>query len=215
MHFASYYRWLVYQHLFGMPDSSTTILDIGGDDGGFVERIGARQSIVLDASAEALRTSRAGQPVCADGICMPFGKAQFDHVILSDVIEHVLDDQGLIRNAADCVKPGGVLWVSTTAINFSLFPPQITGRAERSWGHVRKGYTSERLLELVGNNFNCTLIQWPECMFRSCYVYIWACSKYAPQLACQLASLCFLVDRQLKCSQNERGHLYVQAVRWK
>lgn len=215
MHFASYYRWLVYQHLFGIPASSATILDIGCDDGGFVERIGARQSIVIDASVASLQTSRAGQPVCADGTYMPFGKAQFDHVILSDVIEHVLDDQVLIRNAADCVKPGGVLWVSTTAINFSLFPPQITGRAERSWGHVRKGYTPERLLKLIGNNFNCTLIEWPEYMFRFCYVCIWSCSKYAPQLARQLASLCFLVDQQLKCSQKERGHVYVQAVRWK
>ncbi len=38
-----YYRWLVYQHLFGAPRAIGTLLDIGCDDGGFVARIPAHQ----------------------------------------------------------------------------------------------------------------------------------------------------------------------------
>lgn len=213
MHFASYYRWLVYRHLFGAPQPARTLLDVGCDDGGFVARIPAQTSVALDLNLQSLRTAPTSQKVCADGTRMPFRAATFDMVVLSDVIEHVADDQALVANAAGRVGAGGVLWLSTTAARFQLFPPLATPRAERSWGHVRKGYTPERLRELVGADFECDLVEWPEMAFRFLYILMWLCSKRAPRLAHTLARLCFALDSRLRFAQFRRGHLYLHAVR--
>jgi len=213
MHFASYYRWLVYQYLFGAPCAIGTLLDIGCDDGGFVARISARTSVALDLNLLSLRRAHTTQKVCADGTSMPFRDAVFDLVIVSDVIEHVEDDVALLAQATRHVRHGGTLWLSTTAAQFTLFPPQITPRAERSWGHVRKGYAPERLAGLIGDDFDYTLVEWPETSFRHVYVLLWLCAKWSPALAHALAYLCFLLDQRWRAGQHEQGHLYVQAVR--
>lgn len=213
MHFASHYRWLVYQHLFGTPPSIGTLLDIGCDDGGFIERIPARTSVAIDLDLGSLRAAPARYRVCADGTHMPFREATFDLVVLSDVIEHVEDDRALVRNAIDRVGAGGTLWLSTTAARFALFPPQITGRAERSWGHVRKGYTPEQLGPLIDGDFDCELVEWPEIFFRHMYLLMWLCSRLLPALARAIASLCFFADYRLRHVQLGKGHLYLQALR--
>lgn len=213
MHFASYYRWLVYQHLFGAPPPVGAVLDVGCDDGGFAERIPARTSVVIDLNRAALRGARARQRVCADGTRMPFRDATFDMVVVSDVIEHVPDDRALVAAAASRVGAGGALWLSTTAARFRLFPPQVTARAERSWGHVRKGYAPEQIERLVGPGFDCELVEWPELVFRTLYLLMWLCSKRAPGLARALARACFAADRRLRGVRPEGGHLYLRAVR--
>jgi SAM-dependent methyltransferase len=213
MHFASYYRWLVYTHLFGVPASIPNLLDVGSDDGGFTERLPARCSVTLDISLAALRRASTSSRLCSDGCAIPLQPSHFDYVILSDVIEHVEDDAALLASVARQVRPGGVLWLSTTASEFQLFPPQITARAERSWGHVRKGYQPARLLALLGDDFEAQLIEWPEMVFRHVYLLMWACSKRMPALACHIAALCFHLDRRMPRRQVRQGHIYVQAVR--
>ncbi len=213
MHFASYYRWLVYQYLFGTPHAIGTLLDIGCDDGGFVARIPARTSVALDLNLSSLRRARTSQKVCADGTRMPFRDAVFDFVIVSDVIEHVEDDRALLAQAMRYVRQNGTLWLSTTAAQFTLFPPQITPRAERSWGHVRKGYTPAQIERLIGDDFDCTLVEWPETIFRHLYLLLWLCAKRLPALARGLAQICFLLDQRWRLGQRQHGHLYLQAVR--
>jgi SAM-dependent methyltransferase len=213
MHFASHYRWLVYQHLFAIPTAPPTLLDIGSDDGGFVERIHAPISVAVDLSRRSLRKVRSGIAICADGTRLPLGDTTFDHVVLSDVIEHVPDDRSLVMAAAECVRPGGALWLSTTADGFTLFPAWVTERAERSWRHVRKGYSGNMLLQMVGNEFDSTLIAWPEVVFRHFYLVIWLCSKFSPPLARLLATLCFLLDKHFRTTQLRKGHLYLRAIR--
>ncbi len=213
MHFASYYRWLVYQHLFGPPRLPMTVLDIGSGDGGFIERIPTKLSVAIDISLNALQRVSAAARVCADGTQMPFRDAAFNHVILSDVIEHVEDDRALVDGATNGVKLNGTLWLSTTAADFTLFPPQITRRAEQSWGHVRKGYHPSTLLGLIGNDFECTLIEWPEVVFRHTYVLVWLCSKRLPWLAHLLTTMCFVLDKHLRNVQCRQGHIYIHAVR--
>ncbi len=213
MHFASYYRWLVYQYLFGTPAVAQTLLDIGCDDGGFIERLPAQLSIALDPALTALRRAQASLRVCADGTQLPFCTATFDHVVLSDVIEHVEDDVALVRSATQYVRPGGSFWLSTTAIAFRLFPDSLTKRAEQSWGHVRKGYRPEQLHALIGPGFDCTTVQWPEWTFRHVYPLMWLSSKVVPSVARIMARLCFAVDTQLRGLAPEHGHIYIWAVR--
>lgn len=213
MHFASYYRWLVYSHLFRPPAPDATLLDIGSDDGGFGERLAVRSQVALDLSLASLSRSSAPAKVCADGTRMPFATATFDHVILSDVIEHVPDDACLLAQVTARVRPGGRLWLSTTASQFTLFPPPITARAERAWGHVRKGYTPDRLRALFPADFHLTLIEWHETTLRHTYLLPWAASKQFPALARTLAWLCFQADLRRGTPSTPYGHLYVEATR--
>jgi SAM-dependent methyltransferase len=213
MHFASYYRWLVYQHSFCLPPNLEQLLDIGGGDGGFVRYIPARLRVLSDLDRAVLRQASHGHPVCADGTRLPFAQVSFDLVVLSDVIEHVPADHALVAAATGYVRPGGLLWLSTTARDFQLFPPAITARAERSWGHVRKGYHPETLIEMVGPEFVCALVEWPEIALRHSYVLLWLCWQRWPALARALARRCFELDRALPGAQRERGHLYLQARR--
>lgn len=213
MHFASYYRWMVYREIFGTPAPDSTVLDIGCDDGGFIARARARLSVALDIARDSLRRVRASARVCADGVAMPFGDVVFDYVLLSDVIEHVPDDRALLTNALARVRPGGTLLLSTTASGFQLFPPQVTPRAERAWGHVRKGYTPERLADLIGPDFDAEIVVWPEPAFRTAYLLMWLFSKFAPQLSLLLAIGCFRIDSALRWLPSSRGHLFIRAVR--
>ena len=213
MHFASYYRWLVYQHLFPLPRHDAALLDIGCDDGGFIEQLSVRKSVAIDRAMSSLRKVQGRFSVCADGTQLPFRDAEFDHVLLSDVIEHVEDDQMLLSTAIRQIKPQGTLWLSTTASKFKLFPRFITGRAERSWGHVRKGYTPEQLTSQLTDHFDYQIVIWPERAFRSCYILLWICSKWLPDVARLITRLCFEVDVRWPAVASEHGHLYLRAVR--
>ena len=213
MHFASHYRWSVYRHLFGSPPPADMLLDLGSDDGGFVARMPARLSVALDRALSPLRKAPADLRVCADGTQLPFRGAIFDHVVLSDVIEHVENDELLVSSVTRHLRQGGVLWLSTTASDFTLFPRSITPRAERSWGHVRKGYTPARLRRMIGDDFECRIVEWPEFVFRHLYALIWLCSKRFPGAARWMATICFAVDSRLPPIQPRSGHIYIYAVR--
>jgi SAM-dependent methyltransferase len=50
--------------------------------------------------------------IAADAADLPFGRGRFDGVICSEVLEHVEDDRGAVRELARVLKPGGTLAVS-------------------------------------------------------------------------------------------------------
>jgi SAM-dependent methyltransferase len=213
MHFAGYYRWLVYRHLFALPAPDATLLDIGTQDGSFLQQFAVQTSIVLDLRPDNLRHAPASGAVCADATRMPFRAVQFDHVIVSDVIEHVERDRALVANATACVRVGGTLWLSTTARQFRLFPGWITPYAERGWGHVRRGYTPQQIYDLVGSDFACELVEWPERVFRHLYMAMWISERWMPALARRIAAWCFACDSRLPRTNAQAGHLYACARR--
>ncbi len=74
----------------------------------------------------------------------------FDQVICLETIEHVTDDEGLVKTLAAMLKPGGQLLLSTP---YDRHLPLCTEDPEPSpqedGSHVRYGYSRERLSRIV------------------------------------------------------------------
>jgi SAM-dependent methyltransferase len=72
---------------------------------------------------------------------------RFDQILLLEVIEHIDDDAVAMRNLAKLLKPGGILHLSTPV---SRHGPMIgfLDRFDRG-GHVRLGYTDDRLRSII------------------------------------------------------------------
>jgi SAM-dependent methyltransferase len=83
--------------------------------------------------------------------------AKFDVVICLECIEHILDDRKLMKDLASCLKEGGQLLLTTPNVNYR----PLTAKDNGPWstiedgGHVRKGYSEERLRELCRSSGLC------------------------------------------------------------
>ncbi len=77
----------------------------------------------------------------------------FEQVLCFETIEHLLDDKKLMRDLAQCLKPGGRLLLTTP---FKGHNPVMGESSDRNYqstvedgGHVRFGYEQEELIKLV------------------------------------------------------------------
>jgi 2-polyprenyl-3-methyl-5-hydroxy-6-metoxy-1,4-benzoquinol methylase len=74
----------------------------------------------------------------------------FDQIICLETIEHVSDDEGLVKSLASMLNPGGQMLLSTP---FDAHHPLHTEEREPSpvedGSHVRYGYSQERLRQIV------------------------------------------------------------------
>lgn len=122
------------------------LLNVGAGQGTFSQLLEARGFAVtsVDPSREAvaLLGSRVrGEVLAASAGELPFADASFDGAVLGEVLEHIDDDLGALREVARVVRPGGVIAVSVPA------NPAWFGPSDEWAGHVRR-YTHEALLEL-------------------------------------------------------------------
>jgi SAM-dependent methyltransferase len=87
--------------------------------------------------------------VQGDGLALPFADDSFDRVICSEVLEHIPDDLGAMRELTRVLRPGG-----TMAITVPRFGPELVNWALSDeyhnvpGGHIRiyrKGVLKERL----------------------------------------------------------------------
>jgi len=79
--------------------------------------------------------------------------SQFDVAICLEVIEHILNDQKLMQDMTNCLKPGGRLLLTTPNYDYKPITEMDKGpfpTVETGW-HVRKGYTATGLKQLCQN----------------------------------------------------------------
>jgi len=71
----------------------------------------ARQAVGLDIELERTCEAhlRADQVVCGSGESLPFPNGSFDLVLSHEVLEHVEDDRGAVREIVRTLRPGGRL----------------------------------------------------------------------------------------------------------
>jgi SAM-dependent methyltransferase len=127
------------------------VLDVGSGSGAvaelFVPR--ARRVTLLDQSERAVDSAQrrfhgrsSVEVVLGDMHRMPFGAAQFDHVLLLHVLVHSAEPHVLFAEAARVLKPGGRLSLVTLAEH------EETLVAE-SHGHRTQGFSAGAVRDLL------------------------------------------------------------------
>lgn len=105
----------------GLPSAQDTrILDFGCGTGAFLQhldRFGTVSALDGDRSAVEFCHERGRTEVgyVEPGAPIPFGDETFDLVTAFDVIEHIDDDVGALREFRRVLKPGGALLVAVPA----------------------------------------------------------------------------------------------------
>jgi 2-polyprenyl-6-hydroxyphenyl methylase/3-demethylubiquinone-9 3-methyltransferase len=133
----------MFERLLGEDLTGTRVLDYGGG-AGFMSVLCAEhgaQVQLLEAEPTALETAKLlaakrgvgdrVRTICAETFPPELFGERFDVVVLKDVIEHIPDDEGLLRSFARCQAPGGRLLVSTHSrwsLNFL-----VEGAYKRWW----------------------------------------------------------------------------------
>jgi len=84
---------------------------------------------------------------------LKFGNETFDKIILSEVLEHITDDIGVLNELYRVLKPKGYLILSTpyvdTMVEYTEQKSKIYKELNIKGGHVRNGYSLERLSKIL------------------------------------------------------------------
>ncbi len=137
---------------------NTTVLDIGGYDGyiatKLIEADPNLQITVVDIDRAGLQSAveRGLNAVYGSVFALPFDDHYADVILLLDLLEHLDDDRGAVEEIARVLKPSGKAIITTPmkdGVPFPLLSKAKSQAINRSWGHVRAGYSVEDMGELI------------------------------------------------------------------
>jgi SAM-dependent methyltransferase len=141
--------------------SAKRCLDLGSDNGVVSYLLRGRggrwaSADLTPETVEAIRELVRDDVHLFDGARLPFPDAEFDLVVVADMMEHVGDDRAFARELARVVKPAGALVVNTPhAVDTTLRRARLAlGQTDEKHGHVRPGYTIESLRSALGDSFD-------------------------------------------------------------
>jgi SAM-dependent methyltransferase len=122
------------------PHLGDEVLEVGAGHGTFTELLSGRSTQVVATEvsqrcADILRVRFADHPrvTVLQGSAAEAAKfSPYDSVVLINVLEHIEDDDGALRELSATLKPGGrlILWVPAFALLYSDF--------DRKIGHYRR-----------------------------------------------------------------------------
>lgn len=159
------WRWIK-KHLRATRDEER-LLDVGCGSGAFTigtAKLGynslglswdKRKQQIAELRAQITDTKSASFMICdvRELDQQPDLEGQFDVVLCTENIEHIIDDFRLMRAMAACLKPGGRLLLTSpyirrtpwSSMDYGPFPKFEDGR------HVRRGYNRAMLIEMCEN----------------------------------------------------------------
>ncbi len=145
------------------PAEGLRCLDLGSDNGVVSlllrERGGSWASGDLtEEAAGSIRSLVEHDVHLVAADCLPFPDAAFDRVVVVDMLEHAPDEAAFARELARVTKPGGRLVVNTPHLKRTALRRlrHALGQTDEKHGHLRPGYTPERLRELLSPAFELT-----------------------------------------------------------
>jgi SAM-dependent methyltransferase len=142
------------------PTSGLRCLDLGSDNGVISLLLRRRggdwaSADLTDESVASIRELVGTDVHRVDGGALPFREAEFDRVIVVDMLEHVADDRAFVDELARVTRPGGRLVVNTPHPKRTLLRRfrEALGQTDEKHGHLRPGYTVEELERLICRRF--------------------------------------------------------------
>ena len=102
----------------------------------------------VDSSPKAIaycKEKGAGKVILGEATKLPFRKESFDVVTAMELVEHIEDDAGALREWFRVLKPGGVLFLTAPAYMW------MWGSADK-FAHHKRRYTAGQLVELLERN---------------------------------------------------------------
>ena len=138
------------------------ILEVGGGRSGLTALLYPHAQVTnVDADRSHADSPVNRQPrvrfVEGDATALEFEDESFDAVTMFDVLEHVPDDGTAAAEALRVLRPGGTLIVSSPNERWRFPFYRVLRRFCASeeemfaqWGHVRRGYSTAAMRELVG-----------------------------------------------------------------
>jgi SAM-dependent methyltransferase len=157
-------RWLWLRRRLPRTRNGERLIDIGCGTGSFTIGAARRGYIGVGLSWDLRNQQVAAEraALCKANLvefpiqdireldkCTEFRQA-FEIAICCENIEHILDDRKLMRDIHACLKPGGMLLLTTPNYFYRAITSTDNGpfsRIEDGW-HVRRGYTVAGLQEL-------------------------------------------------------------------
>jgi len=136
-------------------------LDLGADNG--VVSLLLRQrggnwasADMTDEAVESIRALVESDVHRVDGTRLPFRDAEFDRVVVVDMLEHAPDEAAFVGELARITRPGGRLIVNTPHLKDTPLRRfrHALGQTDAKHGHLRPGYTRASLAELLDENFS-------------------------------------------------------------
>jgi SAM-dependent methyltransferase len=117
-------------------------LDFGCADGGYVQellRVGAERVAGVDVNPEYIAAAKARRLAgtsfeVVDGFNLPFDDASFDGALVNEVMEHVVDEDAVLRELHRVIRPDGVVVVISPN---RWFPYECHGCHIGSWRYPR------------------------------------------------------------------------------
>lgn len=182
-----------------MVPRKSKVLDLGCGNGSASQLLvaGGLTVVGLDISHDALmKGHKLDTSLCvAQATCdgpLPLASESFDAVYCTEVIEHVLDPETLIRESYRVLKPSGVLFVSAPyhgrIKNILLATAAFEEHFDVLGGHIRF-FTLRSLRNLLqGNNFQVERI-WRLGRFRPIWMDMAFLARKAPGDDCTRAAV--------------------------
>ena len=143
------------------PVEGKRCLDLGSDNG-VVSLLLRRQGgtwasgDLTPETVDAIRSLVGTDVHLVEENVLPFRDAEFDVVVVADMLEHVHDEEAFMGEVARILKPGGRLIVNTPHARETLLRKTrlALGQTDEKHGHVRPGYTRESLTRLLAPGFD-------------------------------------------------------------
>jgi 2-polyprenyl-3-methyl-5-hydroxy-6-metoxy-1,4-benzoquinol methylase len=145
-----------------------TVLDAGGGEGAFAYFLARKfpgwKVVVADNEPATIarglriksRLNLANLDVREADLVHFADDALYDLIICSDVLEHIVEDELVVKGLAQVLKPGGVLIVTSPSVPQPRHLRLVAWRERRvgfkpsDYGHVRAGYSHQELRRVMG-----------------------------------------------------------------
>ena len=142
------------------PTEGRRCLDLGSDNGVIsllLRRRGGSWASgdLTDEAVASIRGLVQTDVHKVEGGRLPFADATFDTVAVVDMLEHVPEEHAFLIELARITRPGGRLVINTPHLKRTLLRRlrHAIGQTDEKHGHLRPGYTPERLRELLHGRF--------------------------------------------------------------